>query len=256
MLLLPYDAPLRQGLFLKREKRFMVHVELSDGTTDIVHCPNSGSMKSCLDYGCAAYTLLSPNPDRKLKHTLELLQLQDGLACLNTGQANHFVYRLLEETIGKPIQNSFQNIGFPYEKFQNYTCFSREVKYNVHTRFDFCLTTPSSPKKCWIEVKSVTLRRDDGSYAFPDAVTTRGQKHLEELMHAKRNGDDAYLFFVLMRGSNVEAESIATHFSACSEIDPVYAELLVQAKHHGVGVCILVPSISVHGFSLRLFHWG
>lgn len=240
-MLVPYSHPLRKTQFVKRYKRFFVDVLLADGTVDTVHCANSGSMKSCLVQGVDAYTLDSFNEERKLRHSLELLHLEDGLACLNTSRANSFTEQFLLKAVGK-------------EYFSEYELVKREVKFNEHTRFDFCLTSSRSTKKCWIEVKSVSLRLEQGDYAFPDAVTERGQKHLNDLMQAKNNNDDAWLFFVLMRGTNVEASELAKKFRACHEIDPTYAQLLTQAKQVGVQVAVVVPLITLHGFGLRGFY--
>lgn len=254
MLLLPYPRSLRKAHFIKRYKRFFVDVLLENGEQEAVHCPNSGSMKSCLEEGVVAYTLDSCNPERKLRHTLELLQLNDGLACLNTSRANNLTEKILTETIGQPPKKYFEDAHFPYEKFSPYSLVKAEAKYNQHTRFDFCLSSPNQEKKCWIEVKSVSLRLNESTLAFPDAVTERGQKHLIELMEAKNNGDDAWLFFVLMRGNNFKAEELAKSFRACQEIDPKYAELLQQAKTVGVGVAIIVPEITPEGFGLKGFY--
>jgi len=241
MLLLPYPHTLRKCKFVKRYKRFFVDVLLENGSIEAVHCANSGSMKSCLAEGVDAYTLDSFNEERKLRHSLELLNLEDGLACLNTARANNFTEKYLQSIVGK-------------EHFQKYDTVNHEVKFSEHTRFDFCLTSSHTQKKCWIEVKSVSLRLENGVTAFPDAVTERGQKHLNELMQAKKNGDEAWLFFVIMRGSNVDEKKLADNFRACHEIDPKYAQLLDEAKKQGVKVGILVPKITVQGFGLRGFY--
>ncbi len=195
-IILPYPHPLKKCKFVKRYKRFLVDVLLDDGSVETVHCANSGSMKSCLIENTDAYILNSFNSERKLPYSLELFNLEDGLACLNTSRANSFVEKILQEVFSKKIKKSFD---FSYEEFLKYNIINREVKFNEHTRFDFCLSSTHFLKKCWIEVKTVSLMLDSNTYAFPDAVTQRGQKHLKELMYAKENGDDAWLFFVLMR---------------------------------------------------------
>lgn len=252
MMLLEYPLPLRKAKFIKRYKRFFVDVQLPNGDIEAVHCANSGSMKSCLVADAPAYTLDSRNPERKLRHSLELLELEDGLACLNTSRANEFTEKLLGLTIGQEKKEAFEKCDFPYSKFKGFDTVLREVVFSAHTRFDFCLQSSHDPeKRCWIEVKSVSLRMDEDTWAFPDAVTERGQKHLNELMHAKKKGDDAWMFYVIMRGNDITPEKLAKGFRAAHEIDPEYAKLLEKAKAAGVHVAIVVPKISLTGFSLR-----
>lgn len=252
MMILEYARPLRKAQFLKRYKRFFVDVKLPDGSVEAVHCANSGSMKSCLVEGVQAYTLDSQNPERKLRHSLELLALDDGLACLNTSRANEYVENLLRLGIEQKENAEFREKGFPYSEFQAFQQVLREVAFSPHTRFDFCLQSEEdSKKKCWIEVKSVSLRLDEKTLAFPDAVTERGQKHLRELIRAVDNGDDAWMFYVLMRGSDIAAEQLIKGFRAANEIDHKYAELLETAKKAGVRVAVIAPGISLQGFSLR-----
>lgn len=254
MMILEYPRPLRKGSFVKRYKRFFVDVKLSDGSIEAVHCANSGSMKSCLIEGAQAYTLDSQNPERKLRHSLELLHLDDGLACLNTSRANEFTENLLRMTVGQEKKESFVNKGFPYAKFKGFDTVVREAVFSAHTRFDFCLQSSRDPnKRCWIEVKSVSLRLDEDTWAFPDAVTERGQKHLHELISAKKKGDDAWMFYVIMRGNDVSPAKLVKGFRAAHEIDPEYAKLLEKAKEAGVHVAVVVPKISQEGFSLREF---
>ena len=135
--------------------------------------------------------------------------------------------------------------------FEYYNIVKREVKFSDKTRFDFCLLSSTSQRKCWIEVKSVSLHLEKNIYAFPDAITERGQKHLTDLIQAKKSGDDAWIFFVIMRGSTINADELAKNFRACHEIDAKYALLLEQAKKEGVGVAVIVPEITIQGFGLR-----
>ncbi|MES2614899.1 MAG: DNA/RNA nuclease SfsA [Bdellovibrionota bacterium] len=251
MIILPYPHTLRKCSFIKRYKRFFVDVLLENGSTDTVHCANSGSMKNCLVEDVDTYTLDSFNEERKLRHSLELFNLNDGLACLNTSRANNLTEKILLDTIGKDKQNYYTKAHFPYEQFSQYNEVHREVKFSDKTRFDFCLTSSNSVKKCWIEVKSVSLCLNEHTYAFPDAVTERGQKHLIDLMAAKKLGHDAWLFFVMMRGSNINEDVLAKSFRACHEIDPKYASLLAEAKKEGVKIGIIVPEITIQGFGLR-----
>ncbi|RDB35170.1 MAG: DNA/RNA nuclease SfsA [Spirobacillus cienkowskii] len=252
MFILKYQNELIKSKFLKRYKRFFVDVKLKSDEVLTVHCANSGSMRSCLIENTPAYILDSLNPKRKLRYSLELLQLEDGLACLNTSRANQFIEQLLSMTINKNKQRVFQECLFPYEEFQLWETFKREAVFTKETRFDFCLLSKKHDKKCWIEVKSVSLKINN-CWAFPDAVTERGQKHIKDLMNAKKNGDDAWLFFVMMRGNDVDEIVLKNNFRTAHEIDPLYSNLLKEAIMCGVKVALVVPKISVQGFMLRKF---
>lgn len=248
MLLLKYNTELNKCNFVKRYKRFFVDVKTQDKNILTVHCANSGSMKSCLIEDAPAYILDSMNPQRKLRYSLELLRLEDGLACLNTARANQFVEQLLSKTIAQERLEFFLEANFPYENFFQWELFKREAVFTKETRFDFCLRSLSQSKKCWIEVKSVSMKMSENIWAFPDAVTERGQKHLIELINAKKSGDDAWLFFVLMRGNDIPEEQLRDGFRVAYEIDPEYSALLETAKTAGVNVALLIPKISVEGF--------
>ena len=156
-------------------------------------------------------------------------------------------------TIGKEKLNSFLESSFPYESFMQWENVKREAVFTKETRFDFCLSSSKHTQKCWVEVKSVSMKMSENVWAFPDAVTERGQKHIKELMNAKNSGDEAWLFFVLMRGNDISENQLKNGFRAAYEIDPQYSELLEAAKKLGVNVALLIPKISVKGFSLRKF---
>jgi sugar fermentation stimulation protein A len=253
MLLLKYNIELNECNFIKRYKRFFVDVKTKNNETLTVHCANSGSMKSCLVENAPAFVLDSMNPKRKLSHSLELMFLDDGLACLNTARANQFVEQIFKHTIGKEKSNSFLETSFPYERFIQWENVKREAVFTKETRFDFCLSSTKFTQKCWVEVKSVSMRMFENVWAFPDAVTERGQKHIRELINAKNSGDEAWLFFILMRGNDIPANQLKEGFRAAYEIDPQYSKLLDTAKKLGVNVALLIPKISVKGFSLRKF---
>jgi sugar fermentation stimulation protein A len=137
----------------------------------------------------------------------------------------------------------------------------REAKFNEGTRFDFCLSAAAgavdlnahieTSALTWIEVKSVSLRLDAKTIAFPDAVTERGQKHLKELCHALTLGARAFLFFAVMRGSDVFPGELAKQFRAAAEIDPKYAQMLAQAVSAGVQVRIVIADIQETGLGVR-----
>lgn len=254
-LILPFAKPLDLGIFKSRYKRFFVDVLRPDGSLDTIHCANSGSMKSCLEANSPVYSLKSDNPSRKLASSLELMGFTDGLACLNTARANQFYEQFLILALQNKLlfdddPERFQ-AALTEKDFQGVTKFRREAVFSAHTRFDFLLERESTQPQIWVEIKSVSLRLDAATIAFPDAKTERGQKHLRELMRAKSDGHEAFMVFVVMRGSELNPRHLAQSFRTAHEIDPVYARLLEQALAAGVKIRLLIPSITPHGMGLR-----
>lgn len=244
-MLLTYPRALEECKFSTRYKRFFMDVVMPDGALRTVHCANSGSMKSCLEAESPTYILDSENEARKLRHSLELMRFSDGLACLNTARANQLVNQMLIH------RNELEFVGSEILKkdFENYRSVKAEAKFTDNTRFDFCL---SGEKKAWIEVKSVSLRLDADTIAFPDAVTERGQKHIRELMVASEKDEAAYLFFVVMRGADIPAATLAKSFRAAQEIDPKYSDLLKLAvQSQKIKVRIVVPDLCANGMNVR-----
>ena len=197
-----FDPPLEKVVFLRRYKRFFADVQRSDGQTLTVHCPNPGSMLSCLEEKWPALISESSNPKRKLSHTLEMLHNGKTWIGVNTLRANAIV----EEAI--------QSQKIP--ELKGYTQYKREVGIGK-SRIDFMLG-----EDCYMEVKSVSLKQD-GLYRFPDSVSQRGQKHLETLCKVLENKKRAVMFFLIQRSDALE-------FGPAYKIDPVYAELLHKAR--------------------------
>ena len=199
------------GKLIKRYKRFLADIELEDGSVVTAHCPNSGSMLGCNLPGSPVLLSLSPNPNRKLAYTWELLQVDGFWVGLNTMLPN----RLAEEAI----------LDGTIAELQGYPDLRREVAYgSERSRIDILLEADG--RRCYVEVKNVTLV--EGRLAlFPDAVTTRGQKHLRELMEMVRNGDRGVLLFTVQRG---DGNAVAP----ADRIDPVYGRLLREAVANGV----------------------
>jgi sugar fermentation stimulation protein A len=155
---------LYQGKLIKRYKRFLADITLDSGEVITAHVPNSGAMTSTIKENCDVWVSYHNNPKRKLKYTLELTSIDDQLICTNTAHANKIAI--------EAIQNS------TIKELQGYTTLKPEQKYGQNSRIDILLE--NEDQKCYVEIKSVTLKIDD-HLAFPDAVTTRGQKHLKEL---------------------------------------------------------------------------
>lgn len=205
--------PLIEGVLVKRYKRFLADVMLNDGTLVTAHCPNSGSMRGCCEPGRPVYLSQSDNPKRKLKYTWELMEMPHTLIGINTLIPNKLVlasiaHGLVPELLG-------------------YSQFKPEIKTSDHTRLDILLTRDNG-EKCYVEVKNCTLV-EEGVARFPDAVTTRGQKHLDELEWLAAKGHRAVLFFLIQRMD-------AISFKPAADIDPVYADALARVAENGVEV--------------------
>lgn len=222
-----FSPPLLEATLIKRYKRFLadvVHEELGEFT---VHCPNTGSMKNCWSESDTVYLLDSQNPKRKYQYTwISSHNQNDHWLCLNTHLANQIVIEGIENGVIKELQN--------------YQTIKPEVKYGKeNSRIDLLLSSANQPD-CYVEIKTVTLLENEigkGRGFFPDAVSTRGQKHLRELMTIAKSGQRAVLFF-LVQHSGIESVSPAAH------IDPKYAEILAEAIDAGVEILVYRTHIS------------
>lgn len=202
-------APLLEGRLLRRYKRFFTDIELPDGTVVTAHTPNTGSMKQCAVPGHRVLISESADPKRKLKYTLELIQVGGYWVDTHTQRTN----RLVEEAL---------RAG----RIRGLSGYRITPEYRMgDSRIDFLLE--KADEKALVEVKNVTLVDAETTACFPDAVTTRGQKHLRELLNAKQQGFRAVIFFLVQRGE-------ATSFSPADEIDPEYGRLLREAVAGGV----------------------
>lgn len=204
---------LLKGTLIKRYKRFLADVELPDGSVVTAHTPNSGSMMGCNMPGSPVYLSRSDNPKRKLKYTLEIIDVNGVLVGIHTGHPN----KLVEEAILNGV----------ISELQGYTEIRREIKYGQNSRVDLLLQGDGL-KDCFVEVKNVTLA-ENGVALFPDAVTVRGQKHLNELMEMVQKGFRAAMVFVIQR-------SDVNSFSPAYSIDPEYGRLLKLALENSVEV--------------------
>lgn len=206
-----FPTKLVHGKLIKRYKRFLADVLLDDGTEVVAHCTNSGSMKSCLEEGAEVYLTPVSDPKRKTKFTWEMIKINGDWVGINTGNPNKLAF----EAISK---GQIQGLS-------GYTEVKREVTFE-DSRFD--VFAENKDEKCFIEVKNVSLKED--RYAlFPDAVTLRGQKHLQTLMKVKKHGMRAVMLYLIQR-MDVEI------FAPASSIDPQYAKLLKEAYEAGVEI--------------------
>ena len=219
---------LQEGVILKRYKRFFADVQLPDGSIVVAHVPNTGSMKTCWEPGWKAWLTPATNPERKLRWTLEMTSPDEGFIMVNTGHANKLALEALSTQALSP--------------FAAYSKVTPE-KSVLDSRFDFHLTGAGLPD-CWVEVKNVTLMESPGLASFPDAVSTRGQKHLQDLIKLKAMGHRAAMLYVVAR-------SHAERFTSAAAIDPVYARSLKEAYAAGVEIhCFRVERDNLH-FTLK-----
>lgn len=226
-----FTPPLASATLIKRYKRFLADVVTPEGELLTLHCANTGSMTGCATPGVTVWYSTSSVATRKYPHSWELTYTQAGdVICVNTLRANALVKEALSE------QRLLALAG--------YTHLASEVKYgSERSRIDFMLQADDR-LNCYIEVKSVTLLQLGRGY-FPDAVTTRGQKHLRELMSVVAGGERAVLLFAVLH-SGINAVSPARH------IDPTYAQLLIEAQQQGVEVLAYKAEFSADTMILHL----
>lgn len=214
-----FDPPLRQAKLVKRYKRFLADIELSSGKVITIHCPNTGSMKNCQAPGSRIWYSTSSNPKRKYPNTWEIVEVDSlDLVGINTGLAN----RLAVEAI----------TAGTVQQLRGYQQLKTEVPYGAQkSRIDILLQASSEHKlaDCYVEVKNVSLAMGNGLGLFPDAVTSRGQKHLQELMLMSARGYRAVLFFCVQHTG-------IQRVSPADAIDPDYGRLLREAASQGVQI--------------------
>ena len=205
-----FTEKLIKGKLIKRYKRFFVDVKLNKEIIT-AHCPNTGSMMGLLNENNDVYVSKSNNPKRKLKYGLELIKAKNNLVGINTHKANKIVNHALENNL--------------ITELKDIDLITPEVFFNKETRFDFLIQ--KNKKKSFIEVKNVTLFRDKQTAEFPDAVTSRGSKHLLTLIDAIKKGYKTYLIFL------IQIENMK-YFKIAKDIDSNYHKNYLVAKKAGV----------------------
>ena len=214
--------PLVQGTLIKRYKRFLADVRLEDGSVVTAHCPNSGSMTTCSTKGRPVYLSRSANPDRKLAYTWELIDMGPSLVGVNTNVPNRLVKAACMAQVIPELAG--------YEEVRS------EVKINPRSRLDLLLSDPLKGR-CYVEIKNCTLVAD-GQAKFPDAVTSRGLKHLGELRKLLRDANRCVMFYLIQR---MDAET----FSPADHIDSAYGKELRQAVDDGVEIIVYDVNITL-----------
>jgi sugar fermentation stimulation protein A len=211
-----FPAPLIPATLIKRYKRFLADVTLPSGETITVHCANPGSMIGLNAAGARVWLSKSANPNRKLAHSWELIEVDLGggfeLVGINTAHPN----TLAAEAIAAGA----------IPELAGYASIRREVKYGNGSRVDFLLEHPARPP-CYVEIKNVHLMRRPGLAEFPDAVTKRGTRHLQELSAMVKAGGRAVMLYLVQIGS-------AHSFALARDIDPAYGRAFEFARAAGV----------------------
>lgn len=221
-----FHAPLIEGILIERYKRFFADVKLNDGQVVTAHCANSGSMLSVKEPGSRVWLSPSPNPKSKLAWRWEMIEVDGAKVGINTMHPN----KIVDEAIAEGLVS----------ELKGYATRRREVKYgHENSRIDILLEEPGL---CYVEVKNVTLKRN-GHAQFPDAVTTRGAKHLRELSEMVKEGHRAAMVYLAQREDCKE-------FSIADDIDPDYAKELVKAIKAGVEVLCYRCKLSQTGIFL------
>lgn len=218
---------LTRGILLKRYKRFLADVELEDGEVVTAHCANSGAMSRCSQPGRPVFLSYHDHPRRKLKYTWEMIAMPDSLVGVNTMVPN----RLVEASIR----------AGRIPELRGYEQVRREVRVG-QSRLDLLLTGPDGDN-CYVEVKNCTLVENRQAF-FPDAVTTRGRKHLQELQALAREGSRCVMFFLVQRMD-------ATTFRPADHIDPEYGKELRIARSRQVELLAYDVDISLQGIAVN-----
>ena len=201
-----FTSSLIKGKLIKRYKRFFTDIEVNNKILT-AHCPNTGSMMGLLDKNNQVWLTHHNDPKRKLKYTLEMIKVNQRIIGVNTHRANRIVKHALENKL--------------IDEFKSVKNIKAEFKYSDDTRFDFLCDNKI------LEVKNVTLMRDKDVAEFPDAVTTRGLKHLKRLINSIKKGYKPYvLFLTQIQGIN--------SFKIAKDIDSNYFKDYLEAKKAGV----------------------
>ena len=222
-----FENKLISGLFVKRYKRFFVDIKIKNQIIT-AHCPNTGSMYGLLKEGNKVWVSKSKNPNRKLKYTLEIIEDKNVKVGINTHSSNKIVHHALKNNLIKELQNLKE--------------IKPETKFGINTRFDFLVTDKDG--KAFVEVKNVTLSRKKKIAEFPDAVTARGLKHINELINASKKKFKIYILYLVQRDD-------CDSFSIAVDIDNNYAKALSQAIKKKLNILCYDCKFSSKGIKLN-----
>jgi sugar fermentation stimulation protein A len=222
-----FENKLISGQFVKRYKRFFADVKIN-GKIVTAHCPNTGSMLGLLKKGNKVWLTKSNNPNRKLKYTLQIIQDKKSKVGVNTHLTNKIVLHALKNNLIK--------------EFDKKIMIKPETNFGSNTRFDFFIT--KDKYKAFIEVKNVTLSRKEGLAEFPDAITSRGLKHIHELLNASKKGYKIFILFLIQRND-------CKFFKIAEDIDPEYSNSLSKAVKKKLNILCYDCKFSTKGIILN-----
>jgi len=222
-----FENKLIPGRFIKRYKRFFVDVKIKDKTIT-AHCPNTGSMYGLLKKGNKVWVTKSDNPNRKLKYTLQIIEDKKSKVGVNTHLTNKIVYHALENNLIKEFDKKIE--------------IKPETKFGTNTRFDFLITQKKF--KAFIEVKNVTLSRIKNLAEFPDAITSRGLKHINELLKASNMGYKIFILYLIQRND-------CKLFKIAEDVDPEYSNSLIKAVKKKLNILCYDCKFSSKGIKLN-----
>lgn len=220
-----FDPPLIETRLVKRYKRFLADVEIPDGNVCTVHCPNPGSMLGLTEPGIRAWISDSQNPKRKLQYTLELVEVDGTFVGVNTNRPNQLAREAIESR-RVPSLADFDQLR-------------SEIRYGKNSRIDLLLEKTGTPDT-YVEVKNVHFSRSKGIHEFPDSITARGAKHLDELAEQVRLGCRAMMLYVIQRNDG-------ERFRLAKDLDSTYFEAFKRAQKAGVEAVALRCDVSPLG---------
>ena len=222
-----FENKLISGLFIKRYKRFFVDIKIKNQIIT-AHCPNTGSMYGLLKEGNRVWVSKSKNPNRKLKYTLEIIQDKKSMVGVNTHSTNKIVKHGLQNNL--------------IQEFKDIMTIEPEIRFGLNTRFDFLISFKKS--KAFVEVKNVTLSRKNKVAEFPDAITSRGLKHINELMKASKKGYKIFILYLIQRND-------CNLFTIAKDIDTQYAKALSKAVKNNLKILCYDCKFSSKGIKMN-----
>ena len=228
-----FASPLRRGRLIQRYKRFLADVALDSGERITASCPNTGSMLGLSSPGLAVWVSQSDSATRKYRHTLELVEVETKSKPVLVGINTSLPNRIVTEAIG----------AGKIEPLTGYAGLRGEVKYGVNSRIDILLEDPARGR-CYVEIKNVHLLRKAGLAEFPDSVTSRGAKHLDELSAMVADGHRAVMVYLVQRGD-------AQRLSLAGDIDPAYLAAFERARRAGVEAIACRCTVATTGIKVK-----
>jgi sugar fermentation stimulation protein A len=222
-----FKNKLISGILIKRYKRFFADIKISNQVVT-AHCPNTGSMYGLLKKGNKVWISKSDNPNRKLKYTLEIIEDNKSKVGVNTHSSNKIVLNALNNNLIK--------------EFNDIIDIKPETKFGSNTRFDFLISNKKN--KIFIEVKNVTLSRKKGLAEFPDSITARGLKHINELVKAGKKNYKIFILYLIQRDD-------CKSFTIAKDIDPEYANALRKAVKNNLNILCYDCKFSIKGIKIN-----